>query len=62
MFEVTDPMRSPTMTKDQGKPAVAAVQELLAQSPDGLREIVRSMMQTMLEAETDEALWRTPSP
>src|SRR5690554_859684 len=56
MFEVTDPMRSPTMTKDQGKPAVAAVQELLAQSPDGLREIVRSVMQAMLEAEMDEAL------
>lgn len=44
------------MTKEQGKPAVAAVQELLAQSPDGLREIVRSVMQTMLEAEMDEAL------
>lgn len=44
------------MTKDQGKPAVAAVQELLAQSPDGLREIVRSVMQAMLEAEMDEAL------
>ena len=44
------------MTEDQGKPAVAAVQELLAQSPDGLREIVRSVMQAMLEAEMDEAL------
>jgi hypothetical protein len=48
MFEATDPMRSPTMTKDQGKPAFAAVQELLARSPDGLREIVRSVMQAML--------------
>ena len=45
------------MTKEQGKPAVAAVQELLAQSPDGLREILRSVMQAMmLEAEMDEAL------
>src|SRR3546814_10169355 len=36
--------------------AVSAVKELLAQEPDALREIVRSVMQAMLEAEMDEAL------
>src|SRR3546814_17926649 len=44
------------MTRTEIKPAVSAVQELLAQAPDALREIVRSVMQAMLEAEKDEAL------
>lgn len=44
------------MTKTEIKPAVAAVKELMAQEPDALREIVRSVMQAMLEAEMDEAL------
>jgi putative transposase len=56
MFNVTNSMRSPTMTRDVVKPAVAAVKELLTQDQDGLREIVRSVMQAMLEAEMDEAI------
>jgi len=44
------------MTKSEDKPAVAAVPELLTQSPDGLREIVRNVMQEMLEAEMADAL------
>jgi len=44
------------MTKIEGRAAVAAVQEILTQSPDGLREIVRSVMQEMLEAEMADAL------
>src|SRR3546814_4868233 len=40
----------------RSKPAVSAVKELLAQEPDALREIVRSVMQAMLEAEMGEAL------
>ena len=44
------------MTRDVAKPAVAAVKELLTQDQDGLREIVRSVMQAMLEAEMDEAI------
>ena len=44
------------MTRSEDKPAVAAVQELLTQSPDGLREIVRNVMQEMLEAEMSDAL------
>ncbi|HJQ15876.1 MAG TPA: hypothetical protein VJ859_02655 [Allosphingosinicella sp.] len=44
------------MTKDQVKPAVVAAKELLNQDRDGLREIVRSVMQAMLEAEMDQVL------
>ena len=44
------------MTRDVGKPAVAAVKELLNEDQDRLREIVREVMQAMLEAEMDEAI------
>jgi putative transposase len=44
------------MTKTEGKTASAAVKELLLQSPDGLREVVRAVMQEMLEAEMTETL------
>src|SRR3546814_19598047 len=44
------------MTRTAIKPAVSAVKELLAQEPDALRAIVRSVMQAMLDAELDEAL------
>jgi putative transposase len=53
MSNVTE---EPTMTRSKAKPAVAAVQELLSESPDVLREIVRGVMQEMLEAEMEEAL------
>jgi transposase-like protein len=43
------------MTKSQARPAIAAVNSL-SQSPDGLREIVRAVMQEMLEAEMTDAL------
>jgi transposase-like protein len=48
------------MTKREAKPAIAAVNELFSElfskSPDGLREIVRAVMQEMLEAEMTDAL------
>src|SRR5262249_10762733 len=44
------------MTKTEGKPAIAAVNELLAKSPDGLREMVRAVMQEVLEAEMTDAV------
>ncbi|HSH82603.1 MAG TPA: IS256 family transposase [Herpetosiphonaceae bacterium] len=44
------------MTKKEGKPAIAAVKEALIESPDVLRELVRSVMQEMLEAEMSDAL------
>jgi putative transposase len=55
MFNVTHSERSPTMTT-KDKPAAAAIKDLLSQSPDGLREIVRAVMQEMLEAEMTDAL------
>ncbi|MGO4527346.1 IS256 family transposase [Microvirga sp. 2MCAF35] len=44
------------MTTAKDKPAAAAIKDLLSQSPDGLREIVRAVMQEMLEAEMTDAL------
>ncbi len=44
------------MTKSQAKPAIAAVNDLFSTSPDGLREIVRAVMQEMLEAEMTDTL------
>jgi transposase-like protein len=48
------------MTKREAKPAIAAVNELFSElfskGPDGLREIVRAVMQEMLEAEMTDAL------
>ncbi len=44
------------MTKSEAKPTIAAVNERFSKSPDGLREIVRAVMQEMLEAEMTDAL------
>ncbi len=44
------------MTKLESRTASAAVKELLLHSPEGLREVVRAVMQEMLEAEMTEAL------
>src|SRR3546814_16135306 len=46
--------RRPAMTRTVGKPAVSAVKGLLAQEPDALSEIVRRVMQEMLEAERSD--------
>jgi hypothetical protein len=47
------------MTSIKDKPAAAAIKDLLSQSPDALREIVRAVMQEMLEAEMTDALQTT---
>lgn len=44
------------MTRTNPKPAIATVKELLLADPDSLREVVRAVMQEMLEAEMTEAL------
>ncbi len=44
------------MTTIKDKPAAAAIKELWSRNPDGLREIVRAVMQEMLEAEMTDAL------
>jgi transposase-like protein len=44
------------MTNTKDKPAAAAIKDLLNCNPDGLREIVRAVMQEMLEVEVTDAL------
>ncbi|MGZ2464553.1 transposase-like protein [Sinorhizobium medicae] len=44
------------MTKTEGKTASAAVKDILLSNPDWLREVIRTVMQEVLEAEMDEAL------
>ena len=44
------------MTRIEAKPAIAAVIGLFSTSPDGLREIVRAVVQEMLETEMTDAL------
>ncbi len=44
------------MTRIDPKPAIATVKELLGGHPDQLREVVRAVMQEMLEAEMTDAI------
>jgi hypothetical protein len=44
------------MTRMEARPTAEIVKELFAKSADGLREIVRAVMQEMLEAEMTDAL------
>jgi putative transposase len=44
------------MTRTESKLAVAAAKELIKGNPDGLREIVRAVLQEILEAEMTDAL------
>jgi transposase-like protein len=56
MSNVTNSLRSPAMTKTEVSPAAVTIQDLLTRSPDGLGEIVRSVMQELLEVEMVDAL------
>ena len=49
------------MTKVEAKPVAALVNELFSKSPDGLRELVRAVVQEMLEAEMTETLGASKS-
>jgi putative transposase len=44
------------MTKSEAKPTITAVNKLFSKSPDGSREVVRAVMQEMLEAEMSDAV------
>ncbi|MBC7286094.1 IS256 family transposase [Hoeflea sp.] len=44
------------MTRIENKAARTAVKEILLSNPDGLREVIRAVMQEVLEAEMEEAL------
>jgi transposase-like protein len=59
MFDVTHSERSPTRINPLDTPAAAAIKDLLSHNPDGLREIVRAVMQGMLEAEITDAFQAT---
>ncbi|CDX22244.1 hypothetical protein MPLB_2300014 [Mesorhizobium sp. ORS 3324] len=62
MFNVTDSLaRNATMTKTEGKTASAAVKDILLSNPDGLREVIRTVLQEVLEAEMEEALGASKS-
>jgi putative transposase len=57
IVDVTDSLgRNAAMTRTKPKPAIATVKDLLLSDPDSLREVVRAVMQEMLEAEMTEAL------
>src|SRR4029078_3004949 len=49
------------MTERQGKSASATVKDILLQEPDGLRDVIRLVLQEVLEAEMDEALGASKS-
>ena len=51
MLKSPIPCENPAMTKTEAKPVAEIVNELFSKSPDGLRELVRAVMQEMLEAE-----------
>ncbi|TIT91003.1 MAG: IS256 family transposase, partial [Mesorhizobium sp.] len=42
------------MTKIESKTASAAVKDILLSDPDGLHEMIRAVMQEVLEAEMDD--------
>ena len=56
MLKSPIPCEKPAMTKTEAKPVAEMVNELFSKSPDGLRELVRAVMQEMLEAEMTDAL------
>jgi transposase-like protein len=49
------------MTRSENKPSIAAVKELMGTNRDALREIVRDLLQEMLEGEMTEALGASKS-
>jgi len=44
------------MTKRESKSASAAVKDILLSNPDGLHEVIRVVLQEVLETEKEEAL------
>ncbi len=44
------------MTKSEGRPALAIVKDVITGQPESLREVVRAVMQEMLEAEMTDAI------
>jgi transposase-like protein len=44
------------MTKSEDKTASASVKDIVLSGPDGLRDVIRVVMQEVFEAEMNEAL------
>jgi putative transposase len=49
------PWQEPGMNKIEGKPAIVAVKDLFSQHTDELKELVRAVVQEVLEAEIGAA-------
>ena len=47
MFEVVNSSGSPTMTRNENKPSIAAVKELMGVNHDALRKIVQDLLQVL---------------
>jgi hypothetical protein len=56
MLKSPIPCEKPAMTKTEAKPVAEMVNELFSKSPDGLRELVGTVMQEMLEAKMTDTL------
>ena len=61
MFEVVSSNGSPAMTRNENKPSIAAVKDLMGANHDALRTIVQDLLQEMLEGEMTEALGASKS-
>ncbi len=56
MLKSPIPCEKPAMTKTEAKPVAEMRQRAIFEEPDGLRELVRTVLQEVLEAEMTEAL------
>jgi len=51
----------PTMTRNENRPSIAAVKDLMGSNRDALREIVQDLLQEMLEGEMTEVIGASKS-
>lgn len=56
MFEASNPEGDPAMTKTEFTPVLAVAKDLFSQDSDGLRQLIQTVVQEVLEAEMTDAL------
>lgn len=56
MFEASNPEGDPAMTVSQINPVLAVAKDLFSQDSDGLRQLIQTVVQEVLEAEMSDAL------
>ena len=56
MFEASNPKGDPAMTVSQINPVLAVAKDLFSQDSDGLRQLIQTVVQEVLEAEMTDAL------